>query len=156
MRGSHVIKTTIYALIVMPLFIIGASSCNKAPNKTDDELRAQALSLALKQRYQLYFEVYKSRIPRNPLLAEEVAKLGEPARLYALAQAQDASGAQFGAALAVLSEFEQNCSSQEYTSLMNTIREKSGSDGQRRALEDSVNMVCRHMPPKAERGYELR
>lgn len=117
----------------------------------DAQLHHKALSLPLAQRYELYLNIYKSRTPRNPILAEDVVKLGRPARDYALKKARGASGAEFGAALTIISEFDVTCSESEYRMLLKTVEIGTQSHGQREALISRVGTACRRSTPNGWR-----
>lgn len=141
----------IIRLTIVVALLIACWGCYKPPQETDAQLHARALSLPLEARYDLYLKVYKSRTPRNPLLAEDIIELGRPARHYALQRAQNSSGAEFGAALTVLSGFQLGCSEAEYVGLLKAIDEMAESGGQREALIDRVKTTCGRSAPKGWR-----
>ena len=73
--------------------VLMLAACKAAPNPhsttPDDELHAKAQALALPHRYDLYVEVWRSQTPRRPVLADDVAALGDPAWTYTIARALD-------------------------------------------------------------------
>jgi hypothetical protein len=151
MRESLVVSSfSIKWLWSLPL-LIACTGCDKPLSQNEDQLHAKALSLPLRDRYDLYLKVYKSRIPRNPLLADDVAALGEPARRYAFKRAASGQGPEFGAALSIISAFDIGCSREEMKRLVDAATREAESERQLTALKDSINSVCRRVPPKGWR-----
>jgi len=84
----------------------------------ESTLHSRAATLALPQRYDLYLRVYRSRLPRNPVLAGDVAALGDPAWDYVQERALAARDAgDFQAALSVLAVIDRRCSPDELAKL---------------------------------------
>lgn len=124
------------------------TACDRSMKINDNEMLLKASSLPLNSRYDLYMKVYKSRIPRNPLLAEEIVKLGLPARDYALKKAASGTSVDFGAALTIVSKFNIPCTSKEYDYLIRLCNIKFDNLSQKKANMSRVQSACQMSPVK--------
>lgn len=123
--------------------LLAATACESNPysNVADGELHAKANALELPERYDLYVTVLHSRTPSRPILADDVASLGLPARRYVLGQALSGGFAELSQALPVLYAFKQRCSSGELEQLRGHADRVSGADTAR-ALKSSIDSLC--------------
>lgn len=135
----------------LSVVVLATASCNSPTRMTDEQLHEKALSLPLEARYDLYVETYKATTPRNPLLAEDIVRLGRPARSYTLQRASRGSGAELGAALTVLSQFSEGCSESERTILLKAVEGIAESEDQREALVNRVMVTCQQSRPNGWR-----
>lgn len=134
--------------IIAAGMLITVCSCGREETRTEQQLRNQAAALPLPERYELYLDVYFSRVPRNPILADDVAQLGEPARVYVIERALNADVAEFGAALAVVAAFDRTCSSNEYSELLGHADMISSYAKQTDALVRQVRVACNLAVPQ--------
>lgn len=139
-------RPLIRGAVITALLVI-CCSCEKPIHMTDEQLHTKAAGLSLQPRYDLYLQIYKSSTPRNPLLADDIVKLGPPARRYVVRRALRDTGAELGAALTVLSEFNVGCSEHETTMLVKAVENSADSEGQRNALVNRVKSVCQRSAP---------
>jgi len=116
----------------------GAASYAETP---DSELHAKARTLALPARYDLYVEVLRSQIPSRPILADDIAALGEPAWKYVLSQALNGDYLEISEALPALSAFNRHCSLKELEQLRAHVGHVSIGDAARN-LTASVETTC--------------
>ena len=135
----------------LSVVVLATASCNSPTRMTDEQLHEKALSLPLEARYDLYVEVYMATTPRNPLLAEDIVQLAQPARRYTLQRASRGSGAELGAALTVISQFSEGCSDPERTTLLKAVEGVAESEDQREALVSRVMVTCQQSTPKGWR-----
>ncbi|MBO9668994.1 MAG: hypothetical protein J7485_00605 [Sphingobium sp.] len=131
------------------LLICGASlfSCNSNPSAKYKavpaaELHARARTLPLKDRYEMYLDVYDDRTPRNPVLASDVAALGEPARAYAISRADQADAKELGAILSLLSVIVSPCSDAERAVLMRAAKRTDTTDEALEARRNWIVSAC--------------
>lgn len=139
-KGSLVISRILIACL---LAILMSCDSNDRLIYNQPELHARADALPLGLRYDLYLQVYRSQTPRNPLLAENVAALGEPARRYVIRKSKLSSVMEFQAILAILSKYDRQCSQAEYVSLLNSDAMTRSRVDTRAALKRYVDVVCR-------------
>lgn len=139
-------KLTIFAVLVLAGCKPGPTPYSTVP---DDELHAKARTLALPERYDLYVEVWRSRIPRRPVLANDVAALGEPAWNYVLARAVDGKVSELLQALPILWAFDRRCSPRELNGLREHVTEIAGND-QGRPMLEAVDGACKAGQPSAD------
>jgi hypothetical protein len=114
-------------LALLLICSLSLCSCNSNPSAKykglpADELHARARMVPLKQRYDMYLDVYDDQIPRNPLLASDLAELGEPARAYAISRADRADAKELGAILSLLPITNRPCSDVERVILMRAAK----------------------------------
>lgn len=132
---------------VVAIFALIGCDSHKYSNTPPNELHTMAKSLPIDKRYDLYIDVYKDRTPSNPILAEDVAQLGEPARLYSIARAQHGDIVEFQAALTVLSRFETKCSAEQKSALLIAASRLSCERELQDHLINFVNVACDKTPP---------
>lgn len=123
--------------------------CADSPyaNMSNKEIHAKARMMPLPQRYTFYREVLDSRIPANPVVAEDIVMLGQPARLYTMAQALEGSREEFLDALPVLSAFDGPCSLAEWTALQNKSSRIAYNREDRRVITSHVSVACEVATP---------
>ncbi len=136
-----------------PLFVIllTVAACETNPYATvsDEALHANAKSLALPERYDLYVRVLESRTPRRPILAEDVAALGDPAWQYVVGRALRGGSAELSQALPVLYAFDRPCGLSDLERLREHADRVSSGDTAR-ALKSSIDSLCGSEMPAAE------
>jgi hypothetical protein len=147
MKDGHVIRISKRQAHYILFAALMASGCDSGRMETDEQLIERSNSLQLQDRYDLYLKIYKSSTPRNPLLASEIVKLGLPARTYAINKARSATGADFQAALTIVSQFDQNCTAGERELLIERAVAISSSKSQQKALTDYVGVACGRKAP---------
>lgn len=131
--------------------LLAVASCKANPYSSvlDETLHAQATSLALPERYDLYVAVLYSRIPNRPIIAEDIAVLGAPAWHYVIGRALAGGSAELSQALPVLYAFERPCSPDEFERLReHADRVSSGETSQ--ALKNSIDSLCGTELPNAD------
>lgn len=129
-------------VLIYIAFSFAVSSCDNDIEMTDSQMHEKALSLSLEDRYDFYMKIYRSTTPRNPILAEDIVRLGQPARIYTMKRAATGSGVELGAALTVLSEFSEGCSTAERAELLKIAEKVSSSQDQHAALINRVTATC--------------
>lgn len=75
-------------------FLLMVSACKPASpysDMSDDNLHTRATAFSLPDRYALYVDVLRSELPPRPVLASDVASMGEPAWTYTMARATGGS-----------------------------------------------------------------
>lgn len=134
------------------LALMFLQSCDRQAEIPEKQLHYEASKLNLVDRYNLYLHVYKSRFPRNPVLANDVAKLGHPARKYVLERAAKSGATEFGAILDVLFAFGTKCSESEYRYLLSEADRISTTSGEFAAFHRSIDGLCKGVLPPGVRG----
>jgi hypothetical protein len=137
-------------LPLLPL-LVSCGSGDTSLHESEQELHARAARLKLQDRYDLYLNVYFSRIPRNPILAEDVAQLGEPAWSYVMGKASEGGIGKFGANLMIISAFDRECSRAEQSALQKRAESLSSYPTQRDALISQVRVACKITVPRGVR-----
>lgn len=130
-----------YALVVA--LVLSACDGGEVSSYDEKELHERAQKLPLEERYEFYLRVYGSRTPRNPVLAEDVAALGVPARELILAKTRQADIKEFGAQLSVISAFGDRCSESEMQLLNRKATKLTNEGPTREALLTRVAVDCR-------------
>jgi hypothetical protein len=123
--------------------LLSVTGCGNATNAEipDSELHAKARTLALPARYDLYVEVLRSQIPSRPILAGDIAALGEPAWKYVLSRALGGDYLEISEALPALSAFSRRCSLEELEQLRAHVGHASSGD-MARSLTALVETTC--------------
>lgn len=108
-----------FGLLVLCFFSSGCEKSDEVENLPNNELHQMAAKLPLEARYELYLRVYFGRRPSDPLLAEDIVKLGIPARKYVINKVLNAKeNIEMQAALGVLIQFKEPCSQKEYNEIL--------------------------------------
>lgn len=133
--------------------LLALAACKPSPNPyaatPDDQLHAKAQTLTLSERYDLYVEVWRSQTPRRPILADDVAALGEPAWHYTLARAVRGKTSEMLQAMPVLWAFNRTCTTEELNRLRAHVATIAGSD-QRQPMLDAVDGACKAGQPSGD------
>lgn len=125
-----------HAVILMLLvsFLTACSPRSPYNAMTDDQLERLAASKGLSERYDLYYDVYYSRIPRRPILAPKVAEFKEKALQMAVQRARIGSK-ELLAALPVVQAVSIihsiHCTPEQKSELLEQVRNQ--------ALGDEIN-----------------
>jgi hypothetical protein len=127
-------------VVLLPL-----AACEADPhpyaNVSDEALRAQARALALPQRYDLYVKVLHSSIPERPVLARDVAALGDPAWRHVFAHATSGGFTELSQALPALYAFGRRCTLAELEQLRGHADSVSGG-GTALAMKRRIDSLC--------------
>lgn len=119
-------------------------------NSSEAELHAQAGKLPLQERYALYERVFHSRTPSNPVLADDIAKLGEDGFRYAVQRGAKGDFDALNASFPVLGAGHRKCSAEEFSALLASV-ERNSSGRSRDAMKDYLTSVCNKTEPVALR-----
>ena len=138
--------TRIASALFLLTTLVGCGPTDDIANLPDAVLHARARALPVAQRYALYLRVYNSRIPRNPLLAEDVAQLGNTAWNHVMKSAIGADAGTFQAGLTVLGMIPRRCSDSERMTLRGRVQSIAGSRESERLLVDHVDSACKIDP----------
>lgn len=135
-------------LIVVPI-LAGLASCGDGDigMTSPQKLHEKARRLPLAERYDLYLDVYRSRTPNNPVLAEDIVMLGSSGRLYTMDRATRGDIVEFQAALPIISKFDQRCSQLEETTLQKKVEKLTDSGALKQALTEHIAVACRGKNP---------
>lgn len=139
-RDDSLTKRLVLGLL--PLLLVATGCSGKFDGVPYEELQRRAMRMPLKERYDFYLLVTsESRPPKTPMLAEEVAALGEPAWDYAIKRASNGTATDVSKALPVMDVFERRCTDAEYAALMKVAVTEIPS--LRETLIGSLNYTCR-------------
>jgi len=128
-------------LWLVVLLAVAACKANQYSSVPDEKLHAKAKTLALPERYDLYVEVLHSRIPSRPIIADDIAALGNPAWKYVLGRALTGGSAELSQALPVLFAFGRTCSPDELIQLRGHAGRVSSAETAK-ALRNSIDSLC--------------
>lgn len=136
------------------LAILTLSACAKNPyaEMTDEEIHARAQSMPLTERYDFYLEVLDSRIPSNPIVAEDIVLLGPTARQYTFGRALQGGRDALLTALPVLSAFDAPCSSTELRQLKEAAQIVAMNEEDRRGIDMHIMVACEKASPPGYRS----
>jgi hypothetical protein len=150
-KEGRVVNSKLLTGFALGISFASIQSCNRKADIPEAQLHKKASTLGVADRYELYLQVYKSRIPENPILAGDVAKLGDPARKYAFARASKSNAAELGAILELVSQFDAGCSESEYETLVSAADRISTTSGELAAFRRSIDGVCKGVLPPGVR-----
>jgi len=131
-----------FCVSIVAMLLLAACRDSPYANIPDEELHAKALLLPLPQRYDLYVDVLHSSIPSRPILAIDIAALGDPAWIYTLDRALSGGTDELLHALPVLSEFKRACSTTELEQLQTHAKHVTASD-QRGVVSNYIETACK-------------
>ncbi|MBB6428175.1 hypothetical protein [Sphingopyxis sp. JAI128] len=136
------------ACLLVPAFILAA--CQERDDLRDedsDNIKSIASALPLKERYDLYVEIYSSDIPPNKLLAKEVASLGRPAFKMAVDRASKGNEVDISSSIVIIDNYNENykstCLEGEYMRIKSRIERKFENAQAKDHVISRLKRACR-------------
>lgn len=147
MPGREGCSNRLPSIALFILCLIMAGCRGEFDGVSEEELHRRARQLPLEERYEFYLRVTSDALPpKVPMLADEVAALGEPAWDYAIARVRDGGPADLRDALPVLDLFDRQCTPSEFAVLMRAAQ--ADYPTLRKTTIEVVEETCHRRQPK--------
>lgn len=139
--------------ILLSFCLLTACSDGEYANKSDEEIRAEAVKLPLEQRYDFYIKVLEnSNVPPNEDVKYDIVALGDPAWRYTIKRMMT-DPFELNHGLDVLDAFGRYCTKSEYRTLRAAAKRLTydGTDDQKFMLwrvDHACGVISRRYGPE--------